>query len=175
MHASVRAAAASALALSLILFTTPGGWARGASSRLEGLLVGVDGRAASSMTVQLIDERGAVVDRARVADDGLYSFAAVAPGSYSLGIETADGYAAPVAAPPVRLDGGVLARRDLKLMRADPTRVSSAAGGNYGLGVWWAGLPTSAKVWVVVGIVTFAGITWAALDDEEDAASPTGP
>jgi hypothetical protein len=175
MNDSLRGALARALALSMILCTTPGLLASDAASRLEGLVVGVDGRAATSLTVALIDERGSVIERSGVAADGLYSFRRIEPGSYWLGVETQDGLAAPVATPPVRLEGGELVRRDLKLLSANAARVAQATDNpNYGIGLWWAGLSPAAKVWVVIGIVTFAGITYAALDDEEDPASPSG-
>ena len=77
---------------------------------------------------------------------------------------------APVAAPPVRMGEGELARRDLKLMQADPSTISGAAGANYGLGTWWASLTPAAKAWTVVAIVAVVAITWAALD--EDDVSP---
>ena len=118
--------------------------------------------------LHLIDAQGIGVGRSVSDRDGLYSFSELEAGSYSLGIEAPDGRMAPVAAPPVRLRGGELARRDVKLVQASPEGAQAATGGNYGLGMWWAGLSSSSKAWTVVGIVAIVAITVAALTDDDD-------
>jgi hypothetical protein len=142
-------------------------------ARLEGLLLGVDGRPADGYAVHLIDDEGAAVGRAVTDADGVYTFDGLEDGRYSMGIEGLEGRMAPVAAPPVRLRLGQLVRRDVKMVEAGPEGAESAAGGNYGLGMWWAGLSTPAKAWTVVGLVAIAAITLAALTDDDDRpASP---
>ena len=116
-------------------------------------MLGVDGRPAAEMRVHLIDGQGRDVAQAATSEDGLYSFKDLPSGEYSLGIENAEGQMAPVAAPPVRLGQGELARRDLKLMQADPAAVNAATAANYGMGTWWASLTPAAKAWTVVAIV----------------------
>lgn len=144
--------------------------ANGPRARLEGLILTTNGRAASGHRVQLIDSQaGRVVGEATTSDDGLYAFRDLPAGSYALGIENPEGLAAPVAAPPVKLSNGQLARRDIKLMESSQEQVNQAATANYGLGIWWAGLSTPAKIWTIVGIVTAAWITYEALSDNDEA------
>ena len=143
-------------------------------ARIEGLLLDVNGDPATGFRVHLIDESGHGVAEAEVDADGLYSVKDLPAGSYALGIENPDGLVAPVAAPPVRVADGELARRDVKLMRGDAMQRDEIVAGNHGMGAWWAGLSTAAKVWTVVGIVLVIGITVAALDDEDDT-SPSSP
>src|SRR6185295_6497427 len=107
---------------------------------------------------------GATVARAGTSDEGLYAFHDLPAGSYSLGIENPEGHMAPVAAPPVRLTQGGLARRDVKLLGADPGVRDAAGRDNYAVGMWWAGLSTPAKVWTIVGGLVIVGITVAAID-----------
>jgi len=142
-------------------------------ARLEGLLLGVDGRPADGYAVHLIDSDGVDVGRAVADEDGVYSFADLEAGRYSLGIEGPQGRMAPVAAPPMRLRGGQLARRDVKMVETGPEGVQGATGANYGLGMWWAGLSSPAKGWTIVGLVAIAAITVAALTDDDD--SPASP
>lgn len=142
-------------------------------ARLEGLLIGVDGRPADGYAVHLIDAEGTDVGRSVADADGVYSFDDVEDGEYSLGIEGSEGRMAPVAAPPMRLRLGQLARRDVKMVETGAEGAQAATGGNYGLGMWWAGLSTPAKAWTVVGLVAIAAITLAALTDDDDRpASP---
>jgi hypothetical protein len=170
---SARSIVASLTVFALLLWIAPSpALASGDGARLEGLLVGVDGRPASDMTVHLIDAQGNDVARAEVNDEGLYSFRQLPPGEYSLGIENPEGQMAPVMAPAVNLGSDQLARRDLKLMQADPGTMSSGITPNYGMGTWWAGLSTAAKAWTIVAIVAVVGITWAALSSDDD--EPTG-
>jgi len=146
--------------------------ARTPRAQLEGLLIDVDGRPAEGFAIHLIDAEGRGVGRSVSDGDGIYSFVDLEAGRYSLGIEAPDGRMSPVAAPPFRLRGGELARRDVKMVQASPEGARSAAQANYGLGMWWAGLSTSAKAWTVVGIVAIAAITVAALTDDDEPASP---
>ena len=175
MRSSTRTLAAYLTLLALAVWIAPASaLAAGGDARIEGLMVGLDGRPASGMTVHLIDAGGQDVAAATVDDEGAYSFRDLPSGEYSLGVENAQGQMAPVAAPPVKVKANELARRDLKLMEADPAAQSSATVANYGLGQWWAGLTPAAKAWTVVAIIAVGGITWSALDDDNTNASPTG-
>ena len=144
-------------------------------ARLEGLLIAVDGRPAPGYKVHLIDERGEPAGQAVSDADGIYSFRGLSAGSYSLGIELPHGKIAPVAAPPVRLGGGELARRDVKLLEAGPEEAQAAGTANYGFGMWWAGLAPAAKAWTIVGMVAVAAVTVAALADDDEPASGFQP
>jgi hypothetical protein len=137
------------------------------SARLEGLLLDADGRAAEGYTVHLINADGKDLAQADASEQGLYSFQDLPAGEYSLGIENREGQFAPVAAPAVKLGESELARRDLKLLRADNETMNMAAGTNYGLGMWWSGLTPAAKTWTFVAITVVAGITWAAFDEDD--------
>ena len=143
------------------------------SARLEGMLLDTDGRAADGYTVHLIGADGKAQAKTSASEQGIYSFRDLPAGEYSLGIENRDGQFAPVAAPTVKLGENELARRDLKLLRADNETMNMAAGANYGLGMWWSGLTPAAKTWTVVAITVVAGISWAAFD--EDEPSPVLP
>jgi hypothetical protein len=155
----------------LLLWIAPApALATSGDARLEGMLFGVDGRPAGNMRVHLIDEQGDDVAQVATTEEGLYSFRDLPAGQYSLGIENGSGQMAPVAAPPVDLGNGELARRDLKLMEADPGSMQSATQANYGLGQWWAGLTPAAKAWTVVAIVAVVAITASALSSETKAS-----
>jgi len=138
---------------------------------LEGLVVAEDGRAASGYTIHLIADGGTGVAVAATDAGGLYSFRDLSAGSYALGVEHPQGGVAPVVGPPVRLAPGQLARRDLKLLSASNQQAQQAIQGNASLGTWWAGLTSAAKAWSVVAVVVVLGITFAALDDDEQPAS----
>jgi hypothetical protein len=140
-------------------------------ARLEGLLLDASGKAAAGFRVHLIDGEGQALASAEASEDGIYSFSDLPAGEYSLGIENREGQYAPVAAPAVRLAESELARRDIKLLRADGETLNMAAEANYGLGMWWSGLSPAAKTWTFVAILVAGGITWAAFD--EDDPSPT--
>ena len=140
----------------------------------------VDGRAASGYTMHLIDGDGRDVGQSKTADDGLYSFAGLPAGSYSLGVEAPDGRVAVVDAPPVRVGRATLARRDVRLTEADPSRRDAAVEANPSFGLWWAGLSPAARAGTIAGMAFFAVITYSALDDDDDddfreeEATPTG-
>jgi hypothetical protein len=140
--------------------------------QLQGIVLGLDGRPAAGHRIHLIDAEGRDVAQATTAANGQYAFHELRAGDYSLGVETPAGEIAPVVAPPMRLDPGQLARRDIALSPASPTQPGPQQVANYGLGAWWAGLSTSARVWTVVGLVTVVGITWAAVDDDDDDDEP---
>jgi hypothetical protein len=139
---------------------------------LEGLILGSDGRAGAGYRVHLIDREGRVVARATASASGHYTFEGVAGGEYALGIESAEGLMAPVAAPPVRVGRDGLVRRDIKLIGASPEQQAAAGTGSYSVGMWWAGLSTASKAWTIVGVVVITGITVAALTDDDEPASP---
>ena len=140
-------------------------------TRLEGLVMGFDGRPAAGFRVHLIDDAGN--DRAQAGVDaaGTYTLAGVQPGRYALALELPDGRFAAVDAPPLKVREGHLVRRDFKLIERDPADPASLAQPAYGFGEWWAGLPTGAKVWTVVAIIVFAGFSAEALSRDETLAS----
>lgn len=179
MQKTARSALALLTACAVSAATAVGSPAAGApgGSRLEGLLVDVDGRTASGFTLHLIDRDGRDIRQSMTAADGLYSFSELAPGSYSLGIEDPAGRMAVVDAPPFRLGRDSLARRDVRLMQGGPEAQSAAFAANPSIGLWWAGLSPQARVWTVVGVVLIALITVKALDSDggETDASPVTP
>ena len=141
------------------------------TARLEGLVLGFDGRAAAGFRVHLIDDSG--TDRAQAGVDaaGTYRLDGLQPGRYALALEMPDGRFAAVDAPPLKVREGYLVRRDFKLIERDPADPARLAQPAYGFGTWWAGLPTGSKVWTVVAIVVFAGFTAQALSSDETLAS----
>lgn len=150
-------------------------WSGPAGSRLDGVVMGVDGRPASGYRVHLIDGVGNDVAQSTADDRGVYSFSGVQEGAYSLGIETLEGRMAPVAGPPVQLGDSQLARRDVKLMQTDPIGQQATTRANYGIGMWWGGLSSSAKAWTIVGLIAIVGITVVALTDDDDSDPPASP
>jgi len=141
-------------------------------ARLEGLVLDLDGRAAAGHRIHLIGTGGEELAQSEVGMDGLYSFIGLGAGRYSLGVELPNGTMAPVAAPPVRLYGNELARRDLKLLTSDPGTTNTALQANYGLGHWWSGLSTPGKTWTIIGVVLAGWLIYNTLDDDESPASP---
>jgi len=146
-----------------------------ATGRIEGLVIGLDGRPAADYRVHLIDTAGSQAAQAVTDAGGSYSLPDVAAGEYALALESPEGQVAPVSTP-VRIGRGELRRHDLKLLEAEPEERDAATASSGGLGAWWAGLSTAAKVWVIVGSVAVVGVTYAALtdDDDEQTASPSG-
>jgi hypothetical protein len=151
----------------------PAGAAPPARGRIEGLVIGLDGRTARGYRVHLIDREGSESALAVTDGHGIYSLSDVAPGAYAMAVESPEGRVAPIATP-VRLGRGELRRHDLRLVEAPPADADAAASSG-GLGSWWAGLSTAAKVWVIAGSAAVIGVTWAAIadDDDEEPASPT--
>ena len=140
-------------------------------SRLEGLVLGFDGRPAEGFRVHLIDDSGN--DRAQAGVDaaGIYRLGGIQPGRYALALETPDGRFAAVDAAPFRVRPGHLVRRDLKLIYHAPAGPASWPSPAYVFGSWWAGLPSGSKIWSVVAIVVFLGFTAEALSSDETIAS----
>jgi len=171
MRPTVKSIAACITILALVLWISPVAMANDAAGRLEGLVVGVDGRPASGYTVHLIDESGEDHAQSTADDQGLYSFRDLPPGDYAMGIENTEGQIAPVATPPVRLGEGELARRDVKMMNAESSTRNEVAGADLGFGMWWSSLSTAAKVWIVIGAVAGAAFIVNELDDDEPASS----
>ena len=166
-------AAYTALFALLLWLCSPPTLAAGiGGARLEGLVLGLDGRAAADHRMHLIGAEGEEIARSAVGVDGLYSFAGLSEGQYSLGVEMPDGTVALVAARPVRLGRDELVRRDVKLLSSDRDAIDAAVQANYGLGSWWSGLSTGGKAWTILGIVVAAGLIYQALDDDEVPASP---
>ena len=175
MRGTSRSLTATMILLSLAMACLPvfaGSTAAGA--RLEGLLIAVDGRPAAGYKVHLIDAGGDDVVQAVSDAEGIYSFRGLDAGRYSLGIELPQGTIAPVAAPPVQLSRGHLARRDVKLLESGPEQAQAATGANYGFGMWWAGLAPSARAWTIVGMVAVAAVTVLALTDSDDDIPASG-
>ena len=144
-------------------------------ARLEGIVVGVEGRPAAGATVYLIDQSGNALAEATTSEDGIYSFPNVPAGEYGMGIQTEDGTIAPVASASLELSNGKLARRDLKLVETDASQFERAAA-SYGFGSWWAGLSGGAKFGAIVAFVAVGyGLYEVVSDDDEAPASPTNP
>lgn len=162
------------LSIALLLLAAVPSASLAQSSRLEGYLLDVDGRAAKGYQVHLIDGGGNDVARSPASDEGVYSFKDLSAGSYSMGIEDTRGRMAPVAAPPVVLQDGGLARRDIKLVSSENPQDARIGQQNQSLGLFWAGLSPAAKAWSVVGMVVVLGVAIQALDDE-DSVSPSNP
>ncbi|MCH7780052.1 MAG: carboxypeptidase regulatory-like domain-containing protein [Acidobacteria bacterium] len=158
------------IVLLLVASLGPPGAAQ-SDTRLEGLVMGFDGRPAAGFRVHLIDDSGSDRAQADVDAAGSYTLAGVQPGRYVLALEMPDGRFAAVDAPPLRIRAGHLVRRDLKLIERDPADPAGLAQRAYGFGTWWAGLETRSKVWTVVAIVVIAGITAEALSSDEALAS----
>ena len=175
MRIPARSAVTALTVLALVLAVSPASLASSPGARLEGLVVGVDGRPVAGYDVHLIDGDGQELSSARTDEDGLYSFQDLAEGEYSLGIGNGEGQRAPVLAPPVKLGKSELARRDLKLLTGKGA-TEKAVAGNYSLGTWWASLTPAAKAWTIVAIVVVVGVTVALVtDDKEESASPFDP
>lgn len=160
--------------LALLVFVAPtGAIAAVANSTIEGMIVGVDGRAASGYTIHLIDENGTVVRHVLTDASGTYTFANLPAGNYGVGIETPDGMMVPVATPPISVTADAVVHRDVKLIEADAQTANQVATSNPAVGSWWAGLSGIAKAGVIVGL---AAVTWGVVDalddDDEPLSSP---
>lgn len=177
MNPTVRRTSALILALVFCPGAAPASiLAADAPARLEGLVVGADGRPATGHAVLLVADDGGVAARATSGDDGVYRFAEVEPGRYGLGLELPDGTAAPVVGVDADLEAGQLARRDLRLAPADGLVDLAPAQSHGGLILWWVGLSPAAKAAVVVGGLGGAWLLYEELDDDdEDTASPVDP
>jgi hypothetical protein len=164
-------------ALIVLVATLGAGPARALDgARLEGIVLGTDGRAAAGLTMHLVDGAGHEVGRCTTSAEGLYAFDELPAGDYSLAAADAAGRVAPVAAPPVRLGPRSLGRRDVRLMHGDESERQAALAANPSLGLWWAGMSPAARAWTVVGLVIFVALTVAALDNGDDAPEqPASP
>jgi hypothetical protein len=149
----------------VLALTAPSSEAGGA--RLEGYVLGVDGRAATGYRIHLVDDEGRDVAQAATTDEGIYRFRDLSSGAYSVGIESPEGRMSPVAAPPIRLAADELARRDIKLVEADEAQRAAVSQDNNSFGVFWAGLSPLAKAGTVIGVFIILGVTIKALDDDE--------
>jgi len=177
MPSRSRIALCATLALAVCGATmAPPAAAGSGGGRLEGLLVGVDGRAASGYTLHLIDGDGRDVGQSRTSDEGIYSFPELPSGDYALGVEAPDGRVALVDAAPVRVGRSSLARRDVRLTEANPADQNSVLTANPSLGLWWAGLSPTARAWSIVGMTILTVITISAFrrddDSREEVATP---
>ena len=158
-------AAATSLALVVAMTAQP---ALAAGAQLEGLVLAPDRGPAVGHRVLLVDDSGTAVADVSTNRDGVYAFENLEAGAYAMAIADDAGRVAPVAGEPLRLGSGELARRDISLVEASAEQRDAAATANYGLGVLWAGLSASAKVWTIVGLVGIVAITAAAIDDDDD-------
>ena len=164
------------LILTLVLMVTPV-WAVGSGATLEGRLLDEAGKPATELEVVLFDADGEPVAEAAADQEGIYGFSDLTPGTYALAVRDASGEASPVAAQPVTLARGELARRDLQQVSADSAPGVNARI-NANLGQRWAGLSNANKVWVVVGILAGVALIYSVVDDDDDdetAASPAAP
>lgn len=163
-----RSRRACAIVMLLVLAVPIASAAPGNPGRVEGLVVGPDGRPAEGFDVLLIDDGGEVVERSAADAEGQYRFARVAAGDYGLAITSPEGQAAPVLAPATRVAAGELVRRDIRLVPStSPVAFAPAASGG-GAGTWWAGLPAGAKVGIAFGgLVVLAVLIDAVTTDEE--------
>jgi hypothetical protein len=172
MFRTLKSLAAYTTLFALVLWISPPPSlaAGGSGARLEGLVLGLNGRAAAGHRIHLIRAGGEDLAQFAVGEDGLYSFTGLGSGQYSLGVEMPDGTLAPVAAPPVRLGNNELARRDLKLVTSGADTTNAALQANHGLRQWWSGLSKPGKAWTMIGIVVAAALVHDALDDESRAS-----
>jgi hypothetical protein len=136
-------------------------------ARIEGRLLGPEGRPLEGYAVVLVEAEGEPVATSTTSGNGLYSFRRVEAGRYAMGIRNPDGAIAPVAAAPVRVAEGQLVRRDVALVGSDAARVGEAAV-DYGLGTWWVSRTPAEKTWTVVGIVGGLVALFFLLDDDDD-------
>ncbi len=173
MFRTLRRSLALLSAVAVLLMALPVG-AAPATARIEGLVIGLDGRPAVEYRVHLIDSAGSETAGAVTDRRGTYALHDLLAGEYALALESPEGQVAPVTTP-VRLGRGELRRHDLRLLQAEPAEADAAAASSGGLGSWWAGLSTAAKVWVIVGSAAVVGVTYAAITDDnsEEPASPT--
>jgi len=142
-------------------------------ARLEGLVVDAQGRPTSGATVYLFDDDGVTRGTAVSSAEGLYTLTDVASGRYGMSVRTPEGIVAPVASAPVRVAGGELVRRDLKLVEADSATVDRALAANYSFGSWFGGLTGAEKAGVIVGFVAVGALIYTAFDDDDEpSASP---
>lgn len=172
MRTSVKSTVAQATIIALVsmvaVVPSPTVAADGAQARLEGLLVDLDGRAAENYRIHLIDGKGQTVTTSTTDARGLYSFVDLVPGEYALGIENPEGQVAPVVSAPVRVAKGQLARRDVKLMEADPATAEELMAANFGGKAWWNGLSAAQKGWLIAGAVIVGATTYAVIDNNND-------
>ena len=168
MNSKYKTLAAHVLLFAMLIAMTP---AHAGSARLEGYVVGLDGRGAPGYQVHLIDDQGQAIDAVRTSAKGVYRFQDLPAGAYSLGIESPAGKVAPVAAPPTQLASAELARRDIKLVEADQAQREAVGVENHDFGLWWAGLSPQSKAWGIVAVFVVLGVTFAALDDEASASN----
>jgi len=171
MRRTFKSAVSSATVLGLILLTAQTGAVAAPGARLEGLLVGADGRPAAGHQVRLIDGEGTDVGSATTTDDGLYSFGGLPAGDYGLVVEGPEGGMGALAGPPLELGDNELARRDLKLL--DAGSVDPGLSANYGLRARYAGMTGGEKAWFWVVVAVVGGLTLFLIfeDDDEDPAS----
>lgn len=139
---------------------------------LHGEVIDPGGAAADGYRVHVVDARGVRVAEG-VVSDGAYRVRVSASGEFGMGVADPAGRVAPVALAPVALVDGRTVRRDIRLRETGVPRPIEVVRADRGLGLWWAGLGAAAKTWVVVGGLAFAGITAAAVaDDDDEPASP---
>lgn len=155
----------------VVLLATTWAGAAGPDTRIEGLVMDLDGRPADGYRVHLIDETGQDAAQSAIDETGTYRFQGLETGRYALALETPDGRFAAVEAAPVRVREGHLQRRDLKLVERDPAQPRDLTQPAYGWGEWWAGLSGGAKAWTIVAMVAVVGITASALSSDETPAS----
>ena len=173
---TLKAVAANLTIVALLFCAAPMSLLAGeGGARLEGLVIGAEGKPAPGATVYLFDDQGVTRAQAVSAEDGMYSLRDLPAGRYGMSVQTAEGVVAPVSSAPIRLAGGQLARRDLKLVEADAATVDQALTANYGFGSWFKGLTGAEKAGVIVGFVAVGALIYAAFDDDDTTEQPSSP
>jgi hypothetical protein len=158
---------AGLLVLAVVSFTLAG-----PSGSIEGLLLGQDDRPADRFHVVLISASGEELAASALNPHGLFRFDPVPTGSYGLGVRSVDGQAAPVMSVPIEVDGRKVVRNIRLRTATAPASLAPASGG---VGVWWAGLSPAAEVWAATGGLMIVGLTFAAVDEDDDPGSGESP
>ena len=167
MKRALRSAVACTTVLGLLLVGSQFPAAASTGARLEGMLIGVDGRPAAGHRVLLVDGDGADIDATTTGDDGVYSFQGLPTGEYDVLVEGPEGQLGGLSGESLRLEGDQLARHDLRLLEADADSAAMLQA-NYGVKQRYAGMSGAEKtwLWVVVGVV--GGLTLFLVFDEDD-------
>lgn len=143
-----------------------------APAALGGRLLGVDGLPAPGFEVVLVSTAGEELLVAGTDPEGTFLFEDLEPGRYEIGIRSPQGDATPVLADPTELGHGERAVREIRLQAVEASVNLAPARG--GVGVWWAGLRRSQKIWTVVGSLVGIGLVYGAIgEDDHQVVSPT--
>lgn len=145
---------------------------------LTGRLAIAEGALASGNAMLLLDHAGDLVARTRVAEDGSYRFASLAPGAYRLAVEDATGRLAPVLGPETEVRSGSTTERVVRLLRTSGEGHLAPAQFGPKADSWWSRQTRNQKIFTLVGLVVGAGAVYAAIDaisDDDDDETPASP